>query len=63
MKNVVIILIFLLTAVTLVAVLNRPLTDEEFISQPGIVPQADPLPDRNVYFPDSVDTNYIGCPH
>ena len=50
MKNVVIILIFLLTAVTLIAVLNRPLTDEEFISQPGIVPQADPLPI------DSLDT-------
>jgi hypothetical protein len=50
MKNVVIILIFLLTAVTLIAVLNRPLTDEEFISQPWIVPQADPLPI------DSLDT-------
>jgi hypothetical protein len=50
MKNLVVALIFLLTAVTLLAVLNRPLTDEEFISQPGIVPQADPLPI------DSLDT-------
>jgi hypothetical protein len=50
MKNLVVALIFLLTAVTLIAVLNRPLTDEEFISQPGIVPQADPLPI------DSLDT-------
>ena len=42
MKNLVVALIVLLTASVLIAVLNRPLTDEEFINQPGIVKQADP---------------------
>ena len=42
MKNLVVGLTFLLTAITLIAVLNRPLTDEEFINQPGIVKHADP---------------------
>jgi len=54
MKNLVVALIFLLTTVTLIAVLNRPLTDEEFINQPDIVKHADPL---SMYGPaDSLDT-------
>ena len=50
MRNLVVALIFLLTAITLIAVLNRPLTGEEFINQPGIVIHADPP------YIDSLDT-------
>ena len=50
MKNLVVALIFLLTAITLIAVLNRPLMDEELINQPEIVKHADPP------YIDSLDT-------
>jgi len=67
MKNIVITLTLLIAIVALIIVQTRTESDEEFINRPDIVKHADPpyldSTDRDAYFPDSVDTNYIGCPH